>query len=550
MGATGWPVNRLYLLFAFFPVLAAFHIVFRIRENTIRLNAFRQFALSNNCEEPPAISGSFIAGIKHKWKRLYQRGDIFNDYMGSVFRKHGPTHAIVDQYSGETKTLYTIEPENVKTILYSKFTDYYRPNTMPNALNPVMGEGLITANGAAWAHSRSLVRAQVSTSRVRNVAQLDKHLQNIFEALGGTMHDGWTEEQEILLIFNRFTLDSATEFLFGTSARSHEAAMEEKNLFATNQYRIGSWGRYKRILTDFGTAFDTTLDYVALRLKLGRFWFLADGLAFRLACFKVRNFADNYIRDAIRHAESAKASVGESGDTLDDRKFGLLSELSESYPDKVELRNQVMQLLVAGRDTTAATLTWALIVLDTNPLVFDRLRSAVIRHFGTESKPTAPVTFENLRSCTYLQWFISEVLRLWPTAPLNARKASKDTVLPVGGGADGRSPIAVKAHTTVAYNVYLMHRSETLWGDDGWDFKPERWEGKKAGWEYVPFHGGPQTCLGQLHAITEIAYVITRMLQRYSHISSSTRSTNLENGIRTILAPKHTVLFRFQLCED
>lgn len=47
------------------------------------------------------------------------------------------------------------------------------------------------------------------------------------------------------------------------------------------------------------------------------------------------------------------------------------------------------------------------------------------------------------------------------------------------------------------------------------------------------------------HAVTEMAYVLTRMLQRYDRISSSTRTTNFENGIRTILVPKHTVLFQF-----
>ncbi|KAL8864599.1 MAG: hypothetical protein Q9198_009761 [Flavoplaca austrocitrina] len=205
-----------------------------------------------------------------------------------------------------------------------------------------------------------------------------------------------------------------------------------------------------------------------------------------------------------------------------------------------------MQLLVAGRDTTAATLTWSLILLEAHPTAFNRLQSTIIEHFGTESHPTRPVTFENLKSCKYLQWVIAEVVRLYPTGPLNARKASVNTVLPVGGGGDGKAPVAVKAGTTVAYNTYLLHRREELWGEGSWDFQPERWEGRKTtGWEYIPFHGGPQTCLGQQHAMTEMAYVLTRMLQRYDGISSSTRTTNFENGIRTILVPKRTVLFQF-----
>lgn len=506
---------------------------------------------------PSTIQGSLLSGIQHKWKRLHQRGDMFNDYMHSVFRQNGPTHAIIEPSSGDTKTVYTIEPENIKEMLHTKFSDYRRSRNMPNALDPVMGQGVFTSNGKAWAHSRSLVRAQFSTQRVRNVAKIEPYVQNVFTEIGTTGKDSWTEPLEILLTFNRFTLDSATEFMFGTSADSHQVAMREKELFAAKKKKRGTWAKFQLVMTDFGTAFDIALDYVALRLKLGSLWFLADGFWFRIACWKVKSYADNYIRDAAAHAaEAAKCVQGQekgaaAGDfdpeavDLDNRRYGLISELVGSYPDKVALRNQVMQLLVAGRDTTAATLTWSLILLEAHPTEFNRLQSNIIEQFGTESNPIRPVTFENLKSCAYLQWVISEVVRLYPTGPLNARKAIVNTVLPVGGGVDGKSPVAVKAGTTVAYNTYLLHRREELWGEDSWDFKPERWEGKKAGWEYIPFHGGPQICLGQQHAITEMAFVLTRMLQRYDGISSSTRATNFENGIRTILVPKHTVLFQF-----
>ena len=376
------------------------------------------------------------------------------------------------------------------------------------------------------------MKAQFSTKRIRNVAKVEVHVQNTFEALGDPLADGWTKEQEVLPIFNRFTLDAATEFMFGTSAESHEAAMREKALLATqpessnlsilqrlrsafgyvvpvgarNSQGKNFWARNSLIMSDFGTAFDIALDYVALRLKLGRLWFLADGLKFRLACYKVKTFADNYIRGAASHAVKAAVlkqavasdSVGDlETNAFDGRKYGLISEFVDSYPDKIALRNQVMQLLVAGRDTTAATLAWTFALLEAHPEKFAKLRQAIEDTFSTEIELHAEVTFENLRSCTYLQWVIFEVVRLYPTGPLNARKASQDTVLPVGGGADGSSPVAVKAGTTVAYNTCLMHRRKELWGEDAWSFRPERWADRKIGWEYIPFHGGPQTCLGR-----------------------------------------------------
>lgn len=90
------------------------------------------------------------------------------------------------------------------------------------------------------------------------------------------------------------------------------------------------------------------------------------------------------------------------------------------------------------------------------------------------------------------------VLRLQPPVPLNFRVATKDTSLPVGGGADQQSPVYIKKGTMVAYSVYAMHRRTDLWGKDAASFRPERWEeNAKHGWEYLPFNGGPRICLGR-----------------------------------------------------
>ena len=69
--------------------------------------------------------------------------------------------------------------------------------------------------------------------------------------------------------------------------------------------------------------------------------------------------------------------------------------------------------------------------------------------------------------------------------------------------------------------VYLMHRRKDLWGADADSFQPQRWENRKTGWEYLPFNGGPRICIGQQFALTEIAYVIIRMLQRIDAVDAS-----------------------------
>lgn len=90
-----------------------------------------------------------------------------------------------------------------------------------------------------------------------------------------------------------------------------------------------------------------------------------------------------------------------------------------------------------------------------------------------------------------------KALRLHPVIPTNAREASKDTILPYGGGKDGNSPLLVKKGNLVMYNIYAMHRDTAVFGPDTEEFVPERWNKLRPGWGYLPFNGGPRICIGR-----------------------------------------------------
>ena len=159
-------------------------------------------------------------------------------------------------------------------------------------------------------------------------------------------------------------------------------------------------------------------------------------------------------------------------------------------------RYQLVNILLAGRDTTAGTLGWAFYTLARRPDIWQRLRSAVINDFGTWSN-SARLSFETLKGCTYLQHFIQETLRLWPAVPINTRRSLKATTLPTGGGPDGKSPLYVRPDTNIDYSVHVMHRLEQYWGPDAKQFNPDRFATRRPGWEYLPFNGGPRICLGR-----------------------------------------------------
>jgi cytochrome P450 len=153
--------------------------------------------------------------------------------------------------------------------------------------------------------------------------------------------------------------------------------------------------------------------------------------------------------------------------------------------------------------------------------VLSKLRAEIECTIGLGPDAPEPLR-DDIKRMTYLNLVIKEVLRLYPSVPVNSRAAVRTTTIPTGGGPDGQSPILVRKGEAVGYCVYAMHRRKDIYGEDALEFRPERWEGnglKDVGYGYLPFNGGPRVCLGQDFAMLEASYTITRILQRFSSIT-------------------------------
>lgn len=383
-------------------------------------------------------------------------------------------------------------PQVMKAVFSTQVNDFNLGVRRP-AFGPLLGNGIFASEGRQWKHSRTLLKPQFAREQVGHVKMLEPHVQMLARQIqksGGEMVD-------MELMFYGFTLDAATHFLFGESV---DVLKED----------VKQWG----------AGFDQSLgfvgSYLAKRLSLFDFYWMANSRQFRQSIRSIHDYTNRFVDKAL-------ALKPEEIEERSKKGYIFLYELVKRTRNPVEIRDELLNILIAGRATTAALLLAALMELAQNPEIWRKLRSEVFMYFGKGEtlEEIDSITFESLKKCTYLKWVVNETLRLWPPVPLNLREAVKDTTLPAGGGLNGKAPVFIPKGTIIVVMLFCIHRLEEFYGPDANAFSPERWERlSKIGWAFMPFGSGPRICLGQQFALTEVLYVLVRLAQMFETLES------------------------------
>ncbi|KAF2190986.1 cytochrome P450 52A12 [Zopfia rhizophila CBS 207.26] len=388
--------------------------------------------------------------------------------------------------------IVTVEPENIKTILTLKFKDYSL-GARHDSFSPLLGSGIFNTDGEKWANSRHLLRPNFVREQVADLEAFERHFRLMLKAIP---KDGKTVDLQEL--FFRLTIDSATEFLFNHSCNSLRMVGEDEE---TNEDAI------------FAKAFTYAQADILDRLRLGFLDRFRKNVKGKEAIRICHEYVDKWVDDAVRWKEQRDAEKGAGVDVKEDR-YVFIHELAKQANDKKRIRDELMNVLLAGRDTTASLLSNMFFEIAKRPDIWAKLRNEVASLQGRLP------TYEELRNLKYLKWCLNESLRLHPVVPGNSRLATTDTILPLGGGPRGAHPLFIPKGTLVAYSPYTMHRRPDYFGPDPLVFRPERWATLRPSWEYLPFNGGPRICLGQQYALTEASYVTCRLVQEFEGVES------------------------------
>lgn len=402
--------------------------------------------------------------------------------------------------------IVTRDPENVKAMFATQCGEFDIGASRQKSWEPLLGVGIFTSTGERWKHSRALVRPQFAREQISDLDLEERHVQDMLNVLtkGKTDPSGWTNNVDLQPLFYNFTLDTATEFLYGHSTHTQNPARRAQ-LPSLNGMDTPDRAKLSGHL-------DAGKYWIETRGAFWKWYWLISSKDFDYRCKEIHKFVDWFVQVRLRGQKEKLQPPMQSGSR---KKFILLDELAEHTQNPRELRNETLSVLTAGRDTTGALLGWVFYFLARHPRVFDKLRSIILQEFGNNHQ-TGEISFVKLRSCTYLQYCINEAFRVAAVIPLNERVCNRDTTLPRGGGPDGSQPVFITKGTQVLIATYAMQHRADIWGADVEEFKPERWEGRRVGWEFVPFGAGPRICLGRKSCCsshnTKVANVICRTI--------------------------------------
>jgi cytochrome P450 len=384
-------------------------------------------------------------------------------------------------------------PDHIRHVLQDHHRNYHKGTRGFDKLRMILGNGLLTSEGAFWL-------------RQRRIAQPAFHRDRI-AAFGSTMVRA-TEQ----MIERRWAQHLGSGRPFDVSAEMMRLTL-----------RIVSETLMSMDLSDDADSVGSALDFL-LRTAIQRIQSMID-IPLDLPIPSNRKLAEaiRTINDVVLRVIEQRRREADHGTDL----VGLLmdardEETGEGMTD-AQLRDEVITIFLAGHETTANALTWTLHLLSTHPQVEQTLRAELAEVLGGRS-PTS----EDLPRLAYTKMVLQESLRLFPPAWTIGRGVENDDV--IGG-------YKIPAGSMVIVSPYLVHHNPRIWSNpEGFDptrFSPENVNSIPK-FAYFPFGAGPRQCIGNGFAMTEAQLVLATIMQR----------VRLEQSPGFPVIPKPTITLR------
>ncbi|MEJ1171983.1 bifunctional cytochrome P450/NADPH--P450 reductase [Variovorax sp. CCNWLW235] len=215
------------------------------------------------------------------------------------------------------------------------------------------------------------------------------------------------------------------------------------------------------------------------------------------------------VEDIIEERRASGADIATKPDLLSYMIAGVDKKSGEQLTDKM-IRDECIEFLIAGHETTSGLLSFAIYFLLNNPEAMAKAQAEVDSVFGgdTSQKPT----YAQVNRLTYVLQVLKESLRLYPTAPAISMRAKEDTT--IGGR------YTIKKNNMIIMHALALHRDKGIWGENADQFNPDNFsreaERERPVNAFKPFGNGQRACIGRQFALQEAVLTLGMILQRFN----------------------------------
>jgi len=359
-------------------------------------------------------------------------------------------------------------PETIRHVLVDNYENYSRTPAGFRVLRPVLGEGLLTAEGRAWKHQRrtlspAFTPRAVATLIPHMVAVTDETIAHLCMASGAAV--------DLRETMQRMTLEIAGRTMFSFGMERHGATLRD-------------------FVMEYG---ERLARPHLLDLLLPLNW--PSPQDFSRARFRKRwtRFIGMLMMERRAAGKKQGAPARDLFDLMDAARD---PESNEAFSD-AQLGDQVATMILAGHETTATALFWALYLLALDPSAQEQVAAEV-----GQVPAGGEVDLDRLK---FTRAVIDETLRLYPPAFLIARAALNADVI---------AAMPIKKHDVILIAPWLLHRHEKLWRDPN-AFIPERFMPQAAPpdrFAYLPFGVGARVCIGAHFALVEATLALAKIV--------------------------------------
>jgi len=359
------------------------------------------------------------------------------------------------------------QPDAIRHVLLSNYENYTRTPAGIRMLRPVLGDGLLIAEGHSWTFQR---RTLAPAFTPRATANLVPHMTAVLDETIAKLDARAGEDIDLREVMQRMTLEIAGRTMFSFGMDRHGATL--RNFIMEYAARLGRPYFLDMLLP---VSWPSPMDFARARFRKRWTEFVAMLIAERRAAGKNDGAPPRDLFDLMDEARDPETGKGFSD---------------------AQLIDEVATMILAGHETTATALFWALYLLALDPDTQEEVAS--------ETRGEHLDSMADIDRQKFTRAVIEETMRLYPPAFLIARAArEKDSV---AGIEIGRGDIIMIA-------PWLLHRHEKLW-DQPDAFVPKRFMSTEAPdrFAYLPFGAGPRVCVGAPFAQAESVLALARLI--------------------------------------